>query len=307
MDLYEEKMRDPQATLAAVACFNKALHRLLGFVIVAFSEGRKAANARGVPDMPFGEEEEEEEEVVDPSVLQWDERKTTKDDGWIRVNASDLFDGGTVHKKRDQHSGLSGVKLQVGIVEDDTVKRWHNKELIICVIFDRQKISDEEAAKWWEANFMRFPVIRVVEPGAPDEEKWVRTKGGDFKRASEVAVDDSVAKVGDEDMVWDATDEGLLAQLKEAGNDVVPGILDGIMESATGSGQTLIQRLLTCTLILLGHELDNESSMEVIKNKLAELNEAEDKFVTSDTAALQEKMVSFAAEKVRVRAWLWWA
>ena len=43
----------------------------------------------------------------------YDSRKTTEEEGYVLVNDVALFDSGTLHRKRDQNAGMSGVKLQV--------------------------------------------------------------------------------------------------------------------------------------------------------------------------------------------------
>ncbi|OWZ15657.1 hypothetical protein PHMEG_00010660 [Phytophthora megakarya] len=66
------------------------------------------------------------------------------------------FELSTMYRKTDRRAGREGVALHVGRREDTY------EEQVIAVLFDREKVTEEEAERWWENHQHRF--VAFMEP-----------------------------------------------------------------------------------------------------------------------------------------------
>ncbi|RHY64973.1 hypothetical protein DYB30_003129 [Aphanomyces astaci] len=65
-----------------------------------------------------------------------------------------LFELNSMYRKTDKAAGREGVALQMGRREDN------HEEQVVAVIFDKDKISEDDAQKWWldhKARFFELP------------------------------------------------------------------------------------------------------------------------------------------------------
>lgn len=60
------------------------------------------------------------------------------------------FELSTMYRKTDRKAGRDGVALHVGRREDTL------EEQVIAVLFDREKVTEEEAERWWVGHQHRF-------------------------------------------------------------------------------------------------------------------------------------------------------
>lgn len=72
------------------------------------------------------------------------------------------FELSSMYRKTDRRAGRDGVALHVGRREDTL------EEQVIAVLFDREKVTEEEAERWWENHQHRF--AEFIEPQQPREE-----------------------------------------------------------------------------------------------------------------------------------------
>ncbi|KAF0685152.1 Aste57867_22923 [Aphanomyces stellatus] len=61
-----------------------------------------------------------------------------------------LFELNSMYRKTDKGAGREGVALQMGRREDN------HEEQVVAVIFDKEKISEGDAQKWWQDHKARF-------------------------------------------------------------------------------------------------------------------------------------------------------
>ncbi|KAF4145818.1 hypothetical protein GN958_ATG05002 [Phytophthora infestans] len=72
------------------------------------------------------------------------------------------FELSTMYRKTDRRAGRDGVALHVGRREDTL------EEQVIAVLFDREKVTEVEAERWWENHHHRF--VQFIEPPQSREE-----------------------------------------------------------------------------------------------------------------------------------------
>ncbi|KAK1931223.1 hypothetical protein P3T76_013412 [Phytophthora citrophthora] len=72
------------------------------------------------------------------------------------------FELSTMYRKTDRRAGRDGVALHVGRREDT------HEEQVIAVLFDREKVTEEEAERWWENHQHRF--AEFIQSQQPREE-----------------------------------------------------------------------------------------------------------------------------------------
>jgi hypothetical protein len=82
----------------------------------------------------------------------------------VRLTLQDAskFELSTMYRKTDRRAGRDGVALHVGRREDTL------EEQVIAVLFDREKVTEEEAERWWSNHQHRF--ADIIEPQQPREE-----------------------------------------------------------------------------------------------------------------------------------------
>ncbi|EGZ26657.1 hypothetical protein PHYSODRAFT_320561 [Phytophthora sojae] len=82
----------------------------------------------------------------------------------VRLTLQDAskFELSTMYRKTDRRAGRDGVALHVGRREDTL------EEQVIAVLFDREKVTEEEAERWWANHQHRF--VEFMEPQQPREE-----------------------------------------------------------------------------------------------------------------------------------------
>ncbi|EGZ26660.1 hypothetical protein PHYSODRAFT_471601 [Phytophthora sojae] len=82
----------------------------------------------------------------------------------VRLTLQDAskFELSTMYRKTDRRAGRDGVALHVGRREDTL------EEQVIAVLFDREKVTEEEAERWWANHQHRF--VEYMEPQQPREE-----------------------------------------------------------------------------------------------------------------------------------------
>ncbi|KAG7387843.1 Eukaryotic translation initiation factor 3 subunit L [Phytophthora pseudosyringae] len=73
------------------------------------------------------------------------------------------FELSSMYRKTDRRAGRDGVALHVGRREDTL------EEQVIAVLFDREKVTEEEAGRWWGNHQHRFAAF--MEPQQPREEE----------------------------------------------------------------------------------------------------------------------------------------
>ncbi|KAL3669921.1 hypothetical protein V7S43_005295 [Phytophthora oleae] len=73
------------------------------------------------------------------------------------------FELSTMYRKTDRRAGRDGVALHVGQREDT------HEEQVIAVLFDREKVTQIEAERWWENHKYRF--ADIIQPQQPREEE----------------------------------------------------------------------------------------------------------------------------------------
>ncbi|CAK4739337.1 hypothetical protein LEN26_019029 [Aphanomyces euteiches] len=61
-----------------------------------------------------------------------------------------LFELNSMYRKTDKGAGREGIALQMGRREDN------HEEQVVAVIFDKEKISEADAQKWWQEHKSRF-------------------------------------------------------------------------------------------------------------------------------------------------------
>ncbi|RHY32745.1 hypothetical protein DYB32_002292 [Aphanomyces invadans] len=61
-----------------------------------------------------------------------------------------LFELNSMYRKTDKAAGREGIALQMGRREDN------HEEQVVAVIFDKEKISEADAQKWWLDHMARF-------------------------------------------------------------------------------------------------------------------------------------------------------
>ncbi|KAE9220313.1 hypothetical protein PF002_g15935 [Phytophthora fragariae] len=85
----------------------------------------------------------------------------------VRLTLQDAsrFELSTMYRKTDRRAGRDGVALHVGRREDTL------EEQVIAVLFDREKVTEEEAERWWANHQHRF--AKFMEPQQPREEEAV--------------------------------------------------------------------------------------------------------------------------------------
>ncbi|GMF10875.1 unnamed protein product [Phytophthora lilii] len=83
----------------------------------------------------------------------------------VRLTLQDAsqFELSTMYRKTDRRAGRDGVALHVGRREDTL------EEQVIAVLFDREKVTEEEAERWWSNHQHRF--AEFIEPQQPREEE----------------------------------------------------------------------------------------------------------------------------------------
>ncbi|DBA00385.1 TPA: hypothetical protein N0F65_000570 [Lagenidium giganteum] len=71
----------------------------------------------------------------------------------IILQDASKFDLSTMYRKTDKKAGRDGVALHMGRREDTY------EEEVIAVLFDKEKVSEAEAARWWSDHEHRFSEI----------------------------------------------------------------------------------------------------------------------------------------------------
>jgi hypothetical protein len=61
-----------------------------------------------------------------------------------------LFELNSMYRKTDKKAGRDGIALQMGRREDT------HEEQVVAVIFDKEKITQAEAQRWWDEHQHRF-------------------------------------------------------------------------------------------------------------------------------------------------------
>eukprot|EP00947_MAST-08B_sp_MAST-8B-sp1_P003572 g3572.t1 len=280
-DLRERLPKAQGTVMATVGQISTALYELYGFVLCQYFAARKLAAIRAATPEPA-----EEKEDRSWGALHWDKRKTTEELGYIRVNSVELFDSGTLHRKRDTNAGMPGVKLHMGTLDDGM-----GKEAVVAVIIDRERISDEDAERWWEKNEGRFPRIRPRSTSPPPtEEKWMYNSFGRFVKQV-VVIDPNAPPPPTYGGDIKEGEPELLAKIAEAARQVDEKALWHTLAFAGGGGggsgsiggekeptaeelpgKVLLLRLLTCFLVLIGTELSLDAAWAEVRAALPPLD-----------------------------------
>ncbi|KAG6595870.1 Mannose-binding lectin [Phytophthora cinnamomi] len=116
-----------------------------------------------------------DEEKIPVDVPAWSEKPTIggrradfdSSETKVRLTLQDAskFELSTMYRKTDRRAGRDGVALHVGRREDTL------EEQVIAVLFDREKVTEEEAERWWANHQHRF--ADFMEPQQPREEDGV--------------------------------------------------------------------------------------------------------------------------------------
>ncbi|GMF32728.1 unnamed protein product [Phytophthora fragariaefolia] len=87
----------------------------------------------------------------------------------VRLTLQDAskFELSTMYRKTDRRAGRDGVALHVGRREDTL------EEQVIAVLFDREKVTEEEAERWWSSHQHRFAEFMEPPPQAREEDVHV--------------------------------------------------------------------------------------------------------------------------------------
>ncbi|KAH7462545.1 hypothetical protein KRP22_004966 [Phytophthora ramorum] len=82
----------------------------------------------------------------------------------VRLTLQDAskFELNSMYRKTDRRAGRDGVALHVGRREDTF------EEQVIAVLFDREKVTEDDAERWWTQHQHRF--VQFIEPQQPREE-----------------------------------------------------------------------------------------------------------------------------------------
>ncbi|KAG7395978.1 Eukaryotic translation initiation factor 3 subunit L [Phytophthora boehmeriae] len=90
-------------------------------------------------------------------------RRTDLSETKVRLPLQDAskFELSTMYRKTDRRAGREGVALHVGRREDTL------EEQVIAVLFDKEKVTEEDAERWWTQHQHRFD----IEPQESSEDK----------------------------------------------------------------------------------------------------------------------------------------